>query len=112
MYELTSPFEEMFQAVHEHSEPFSLVVLGSEDYARKIKMPKWNIPVCMLDEPAVALKMIGKWDISTSRSFHSDQADKFSRLEQDAINAIGRLQKQASHDNPQEHPWNFISGGQ
>jgi hypothetical protein len=88
MYELTEPFEQMFIA-HQEGASISEAVLGNEEYEKRVRMPKYNTPISMVDDYHVALKMMGRWKISNSRSFHADEADKCSRLEQDARNAIG-----------------------
>jgi hypothetical protein len=56
------------------------IVLGDPIYARRVKMPRWNGPVTMLQEPKVAIKYSLSWGIPTSKDAHRQRAEYFQRL--------------------------------
>jgi hypothetical protein len=56
------------------------VILGDPMYGRRVKMPKWNGPVTMLQEPKVALRYAGSWGIPTSKAAHRQRSEYFARL--------------------------------
>lgn len=56
------------------------IILGDPAYGRRVKMPKWNGTVTMLQEPRVALRYWHSWGIPTSKDAHRQRAEYFERL--------------------------------
>jgi hypothetical protein len=56
------------------------VILGDPIYARLTRMPKWNGPVTMLQEPMVAIRYARSWEIPTSKMDHRQRAELFKQL--------------------------------
>lgn len=56
-------------------------ILDDPMYVRRTRMPKWNVPVSMLQEPKVAIRHTS-WGISTSKSANAQRAEYFSSLAQ------------------------------
>jgi len=80
---LTPELEQMFQDFRSKggsTEAMARVLLGDEIYVRKVRMPKWNVPVDMLMEPKVAIRHNTSWGIPTSKSAHAQRADYFAEL--------------------------------
>lgn len=53
------------------------IVLGDPTYGRRVRMPKWNIQVTMLEEPKVAVRYAHSWGIPTSKEAHRQRAERF-----------------------------------
>jgi len=56
------------------------LVLGDATYERRFKMPKWNGPVTMLQEPKVAIRHNQVLGISTSKNANRQRAEYFTNL--------------------------------
>lgn len=64
----------------EHDEGIAEAVLGDPMYGRRVRMPKWNVNVTMLQEPKVALRYWHSWGIPTSKDAHRQRAEYFHDL--------------------------------
>jgi len=62
------------------SRAMAIVLLGDENYARRVRMPKWNLPVSMLVCPQVAVRYNTSWGISTSKEGNRQRAEYFREL--------------------------------
>jgi hypothetical protein len=63
-----------------HNVSVAEVVLGDPVYNQRVKMPKWNMPVTMLQEPKVAVRYAHSWGIPTSKEAHRQRAEFFKKL--------------------------------
>ena len=101
---LEPELEQMFQQYKREggtTEAMSRTLLGDDVYVRRVRMPKWNVPVTMLMEPKVAIRYNTSWGIPTSKSAHSQRADMFVDLAQkltDEWNATVSLAAEAYGD--------------
>jgi hypothetical protein len=64
----------------EHDEGIAEALLGDPMYGHRVRMPKWNIEVTMLQEPKVALRYWHSWGIPTSKDAHRQRAEYFRDL--------------------------------
>ncbi len=62
--------------------PIEEIVLGDAVYARRVKMPKWNMPVSVLQEPKIAVKLNTSWGFSTSKDANRQRSEYFDSLAQ------------------------------
>lgn len=75
--------EEKFQSYQksdQNSPALALALLGDENYVKKMRMPKYNVPVDMLREPHVALRYRDVLGIPTSKAAHAARAENFQNL--------------------------------
>jgi hypothetical protein len=73
---LSPSYEKIFKTPGNLTE----ILLGSGLYDQKVHMPKYNVTVSMLDNHEVALKNLHSWGISTSKTFHISESEKFEQL--------------------------------
>ena len=93
--QLEPEFEELYQEYHRQVadleyKPYSpgksppimaRILLGDEQYEKRVRMPKWSVDVSMLMEPKVALRYGVSWGlISTSKHGNELKADHFEDL--------------------------------
>jgi len=76
---LPTEIEKHYQAYWHRGtqEALAEVILGSDVYTRRFRMPKRNITVNMLMEPKVAIKYWHVLDLPTSKSAHAQRSEYF-----------------------------------
>jgi len=72
--------ERMFKKGGSDHDRMVLAVLGDPMYAKRFKMPKWNIKPTVLDTPDVAIKHWNELGIPRSKNAHAQRADYFRDL--------------------------------
>lgn len=75
-------------------EAMAEVLLGDTSYVRRLRMPKYNGPVNMLREPAVAVRHAHELGIPGSKSVHAQREAYFQELFDVLDNAWQELVKQ------------------
>jgi hypothetical protein len=75
-------------------EDMAAVLLGDTSYVKKYKMPKWNVPVSMLQEPKVALR---HYNLKTpmSKSAQTQRHDELITLTNRILRAVEDLEEAA-----------------
>ena len=98
--------EDMYQKYRQHSghrgPGLTEIVLGDASYEKRFKMPKWNGPVSVLQEPRVALKHTQELGFSTSKNAHRQRAEYFTELYHElglTHNQLGTLAGQTYGDH-------------
>jgi hypothetical protein len=102
---LSPSYEEIFNTPGNLTE----ILLGSDLYDRKVRMPKYNAAISMLDNHEVALKNLHSWGISTSKTFHISESEKFEQLRQGFMKEKGIYEKECMRKYPPKNPYSFIS---
>lgn len=79
---LPPELEDAYQAYWQRGtqEALAEVILGSSAYARRFRMPKWNIQPNMLMEPKVAVRYWHILGLPTSKSEHAQRREYFGQL--------------------------------